>query len=122
MSVTDWLAVSEVVLAIWVLDGAQVIVSDVGGMVFIAVDDCDVAAVTGGSGYTGGCRVGCDAMGWFVSECHCLLGAGGCFEAGDKAVGAVVLYFNVFAVSAVVGRRLVWGFICLDPVSVSGVR
>ena len=78
------------VVAIWVLDKLAVI-SEVVATGVAAVVGSDMAVAQGGTGCdTRDWGVCWSAEGWLGSECRHLQGAGGCFEARDEVVGAVV--------------------------------
>jgi hypothetical protein len=88
-----------------------------GRVVVVVVD----VVVDGGcAGVVSGDAADSGGVDWLLVV---LLGAVGEPEGSERCGGGVVvLYFDVFVVAEVVGRRLVCGFSCLDPVSVSGVR
>ena len=57
-------AISEVSLAVWVLDVAQVVIPWVVATVFVAIIGCDLEVAVGGSGHeTRACRVSKGAVG-----------------------------------------------------------
>ena len=88
---TAWVAFSEVVIAVWVLDTALLAVSGVATAGVAAVVGSDVAVVTGGSWcLIKGQGLGWGAMGWPGSECHRFQGPGGCFEAWDEVIVVVI--------------------------------
>jgi hypothetical protein len=74
-------------VAIWVLDTALFIISQVVAGVVATVVGSDMAVAVGGSGCKmGGCGLRWGAVGWPGRECHCSEGAGGGCEAGEEVV------------------------------------
>jgi hypothetical protein len=84
VSVTAWLAISKLVVVVWVPSEVQVVLEVVvaGGAIIVCGD---VAVAKGSSGCKRrGWRVGLDAVGWFGSVCHCFEGLGAISELGER--------------------------------------
>jgi hypothetical protein len=85
------LAVPGVLEAVWALDSALAVVSEVVATVVATVVGDDVAAAMGGSGRKRrGWGLGCEGVGWSGNWSWHSQGAGGCFGAGDGVVVVVV--------------------------------
>ena len=85
-----WLAVSEVQAAVWVLDEALAVISELAVVDAAVVVGGDVAVATGGSGCKRrGWRLGCGGVGWSGGWCRHSRGVGGGFEAVEEVVVVV---------------------------------